>query len=541
MTLKKITGKDIKEAVDWLWEHKQDGGCVHQVLGTTDDGTKLCFVVGWSNGADYGGDDKEYGYFDEGYCISAKIGYQHRNNAMQSDYDWDFNMPYDLETGDVWDTSSYVPRDADWEREAADYNKEAQKIWDAYCVPNEDGTAPIDLMESKKKEAKKPTCSMQKKKESLAKKNEDNGKEYITEWQADIIKGLEKVKDKYGLVIEYNGPFSDEWKEYPTYSVSVRKGGKKENIGTVGTDYVHAFVEYINPGMNVSHPHKAKDYSAEEAIQVILNSANMCLGKKGESKKPTCSMSKKKESLAKKNERLFTLYDINGNYPDFGKMSCWRNPQFWKEYEDYYSKAYPTMGIKITMTGDDSVDVTSNGKFIMNYSWKNGRHRATAEDGGGFKHPGFGFRDDLSMIYRGVTGKEMGPYKSVYVDESRKKDESSLDDLRVSDEDVAIVIHDIDRFDDRFDDSMIPGDGEEFTLPEFRQLVGDLAETSNGFATVSRDGANIRVAIEVPQENDEGELTDQYKEELVLSGTARIHDDSLDRVADYLNDYRDHR
>lgn len=152
MALKKITGKDIKEAVDWLWGHKQDGGCVHQVLGTTDDGTKLCFVVGWANGRDYGDDDKKYGYFDEGYCISAKIGYQHRNNAMQTDYDWDFNMPYDLETGDVWDTSSYVPRDADWEREAADYNKEAQKIWDAYCIPNEDGTAPIDLMESKKNE-----------------------------------------------------------------------------------------------------------------------------------------------------------------------------------------------------------------------------------------------------------------------------------------------------------------------------------------------------------------------------------------------------
>lgn len=150
---------------------------------------------------------------------------------------------------------------------------------------------------------KKHICSMQKKKESLAKKNEDNSKEYITEWQADIIKGLEKVKDKYGLVIEYNGPFSDEWKEYPTYSVFVRKGGKKEDIGTVGTDYVHAFVEYTNPGMNVSRPHKAKDYSAEEAIQVILNSANMCLGKKGESKKNICSMSKKKESLAKKKSK----------------------------------------------------------------------------------------------------------------------------------------------------------------------------------------------------------------------------------------------
>lgn len=176
MTLKKITGKDFKEAVDWLWGHKAEGGCVHQVLGTTNDGTKLCFVVGWSEGADYGDDDKKYGYFYEGYCISAKIGYQHRNNAMQTDYDWDFNMPYDLETGDVWDTSSYVPRDADWEREAADYNKEAEKIWAAYGDPDgknfwDDDKAPLDLMESKKSsEAKKHTCSMQKKKESLAKK-----------------------------------------------------------------------------------------------------------------------------------------------------------------------------------------------------------------------------------------------------------------------------------------------------------------------------------------------------------------------------------
>lgn len=122
-----------------------------------------------------------------------------------------------------------------------------------------------------------------------------------------------------------------------------------------------------------------------------------------------------------------------------------------------------------------------------------------------------------------------------------KKAEGASDEIRVSDEDVAIVIHDIERFDDRFDDSMIPKDGAEYTLPEFRQLIGDLAETSNGFASVSRDGSDILVTIDVPQENDEGELTDQYREELVLCGTARIHDNSLDQVADYLNGYLDHR
>lgn len=188
MKLKKITGKDIKDAVDWLWEHKDEGGCIHHVLGTTGDGTKLCFVVGWANGRDYGDDDKKYGYFDEGYCISAKIGYQHSNNAMQTDYDWDFNMPYDLETGDVWDTSSYVPRDADWEREAADYNKEAQKIWDTYGKPGKGGTTALDLMESKKSESAKG--SMRRKQESLKKWNErmDTLEEFANALYDEVMK-----------------------------------------------------------------------------------------------------------------------------------------------------------------------------------------------------------------------------------------------------------------------------------------------------------------------------------------------------------------
>lgn len=157
MKIEQITAKDFKDAVDWLLKENQ--GCVHKVLATTDEGTQLCFVVGWSKAADFGGDDAKYGYVDDGYYIAAKIGYQHRNNGMQSDFDWDFNMPYDTETGDVWDTSSYVPRDADWEREAADYTSVAEKIWAAYGDPEDkkfwdDKKAPLDLMESKKRSRK---------------------------------------------------------------------------------------------------------------------------------------------------------------------------------------------------------------------------------------------------------------------------------------------------------------------------------------------------------------------------------------------------
>lgn len=172
MALKKITGKDIKEAVDWLLKEKQ--GCVHQVLGRTDEGTELCLVIGW---ADIGYDLEEVkknGYEDEGYYICSKIGYQHRNNGMQSDFEWDFPMPYNPETGDVWDTDTYVAKgdEQSWQTDADMYNKEAEKIWATWGVPNEDGQTTLDIMESKKKEAKKHTSSMQKKKESLAKKNE---------------------------------------------------------------------------------------------------------------------------------------------------------------------------------------------------------------------------------------------------------------------------------------------------------------------------------------------------------------------------------
>ena len=153
-----------------------------------------------------------------------------------------------------------------------------------------------------------------------------------------------------------------------------------------------------------------------------LNNENLTNKRRQPMKKFECSMQKKIESLKKTNERLFTLYDIHDKYSDFGKPSCWRNPQFWKDYEDYYNKSYPTMGIEIVLNDDDSVDVSSNGDFIMNYSWKNGRHSSTAADGSGFKHPGFNFRDDLSMIYRSAMGKPMGPYKSVYVDESKKSE-----------------------------------------------------------------------------------------------------------------------
>ena len=323
MALKKITGKDFKEAVDWLLKEKQ--GCVHQVLGTTNDGTELCFVVGWSKGTDYGDDDKKYGYFDEGYCISAKIGYQHRNNAMQTDYDWDFNMPYDLETGDVWDTSSYVPRDADWEREAADYNKEAEKIWAAYGDPDgknfwDDDKAPLDLMESKKSsEAKKHTCSMQKKKESLAKKAESANSDYrFSIWSAnhpENEKGFTRFicvtepassKGWYDVSKEYDDAYEEEM-ELRNGNVDYTYIAKKV-MDKIVSGAIKSCDDPYDAIPNFSRRFKEYPFNLNAYKQDFLDGK---YGSRSESKKPTCSMQKKKESLSAKKSEAYGDFNIS--------------------------------------------------------------------------------------------------------------------------------------------------------------------------------------------------------------------------------------
>lgn len=283
MKIEQITAKDFKDAVDWLLKENQ--GCVHKVLATTDEGTQLCFVVGWSKASDFGGDDAKYGYVDDGYYIAAKIGYQHRNNGMQSDFDWDFNMPYDTETGDVWDTSSYVPRDADWEREAADYTSVAEKIWAAYGDPEDkkfwdDNKAPLDLMESKKH-----TCSTQKKKESIAaKKSEAEGLDNLV--GIKDVKEIQKQIDSLGLTFVESGDYAGHIWGYAVY-----KSPKGE------------YLQYDYNGTNDACRSVKVYKSKQDFIDAEGYDPEKSESKKSEAKKHTCSMQKKKESLtAKKSE-----------------------------------------------------------------------------------------------------------------------------------------------------------------------------------------------------------------------------------------------
>ena len=90
--LRKVTGKWLKDAYNWLREHEDEGGCYH--IGFGNSGShEVCVCVGWTK-RDYDGPEKWY--------VAWKIGWQTFNNAMQCDLDIDFSMP--------WNTKEYCDR-----------------------------------------------------------------------------------------------------------------------------------------------------------------------------------------------------------------------------------------------------------------------------------------------------------------------------------------------------------------------------------------------------------------------------------------------
>ena len=187
MALNKITGKDFKEALDALTPYGEGDVVWLKELGKTDGGTGLYLIVGWTRDLGYELSDVEANGFtgDNDDYIGYKIGYFNYKpgiHYMLQDFD-DFHMPYNLKDdkangiyqGDVWDTDGYLSNEpSSWDSLASQLNSDAQGIWDTWGENGE-----LDLMESKQKEAKKHTSSMQKKKESVSKKNESSLSHFI--------------------------------------------------------------------------------------------------------------------------------------------------------------------------------------------------------------------------------------------------------------------------------------------------------------------------------------------------------------------------
>ena len=136
--LPKIDGKTLKSWYEWLKE--QDCGCCCMKIGDTEL-HEVYICMGWHQDGEegevfetkIGGKVFHSRSVKPVWKIAWKIGWQGFNNAMQSDLDVDFDMPWPCnEYGDVYDTLSEVgePKTMkDWNKLAGEINKTAKDVF----------------------------------------------------------------------------------------------------------------------------------------------------------------------------------------------------------------------------------------------------------------------------------------------------------------------------------------------------------------------------------------------------------------------------
>jgi hypothetical protein len=112
----KPTIREVKASIMSMMLSDRPEGAIHYLLCRDDFDREWSIVIGW----------REYDETDEpqsacnrdGVHLVAEIGWQPYNAGMQTDIDWDWNLPSDYDedgkTADVFDTSVWIagPDDA---------------------------------------------------------------------------------------------------------------------------------------------------------------------------------------------------------------------------------------------------------------------------------------------------------------------------------------------------------------------------------------------------------------------------------------------
>jgi hypothetical protein len=102
---------EFTNAVEYMKRTKDD--CVyHWILGRDENGNDWAIVLGWADGFDERENDD---CTDRTWRLCVKLAYQPWNSLMQSDYGWDWTMPYDEESGEVDDTEVSIYPNTDLE------------------------------------------------------------------------------------------------------------------------------------------------------------------------------------------------------------------------------------------------------------------------------------------------------------------------------------------------------------------------------------------------------------------------------------------
>ena len=115
-------------------------------------------------------------------------------------------------------------------------------------------------------------------------------------------------------------------------------------------------------------------------------------------------------------------------------------------------------------------------------------------------------------------------------------------DIRLNGDDLAFVVTSVTTDDRGYDLAVSVKDGETYTLDELGSEINGMCENCNGESTVIAEypypGNSIRILIQAPIENDDGELTDDYWDAIIIKGYIQVVGDKLNDIASYLEDTR---
>lgn len=102
---------EFTDAVEYMKRTKFNG-TYYWVLGEDDDYNNWAIVLGWADGFEA---DETDDCLDGTWRLCVKLAYQSWNNISQCDYDWDWTMPFDEDSGEVDDTEISIYPNNDFE------------------------------------------------------------------------------------------------------------------------------------------------------------------------------------------------------------------------------------------------------------------------------------------------------------------------------------------------------------------------------------------------------------------------------------------
>lgn len=205
----------------------------------------------------------------------------------------------------------YDPKNGDYELHVRDKKNNKWKSFDtedgADCVERA-AKCFVDFYDAKhKSESHKSSCSMQKKKESLANKDlAYNG--FMTQWQTDVIDGLSSYMDMLGFNLDYN-----EEEKHPLHGMAARFDVTLDDgtdMGSIGTNYFHT---YTDTSFTHSKPFPSRQFSnPSDVVDKFVELIKAYTSKSTESKK---SEGLEDDVMAVR-DMIKELAEETGNNPD---------------------------------------------------------------------------------------------------------------------------------------------------------------------------------------------------------------------------------